>query len=179
MREDPELDNLFACLITQSQKVVRRSGCQRPATGNKLVVLGLSSLDPGDKSIQFHSHTILIQTSTTLPRGRPSIGWNVLLKKNLDKISFQARVMGVWTWIKEIRPKCSNLEEIIWWLPSLHGNSLDPKASILRQIWQLPSLNGHNSDPRVPIDLDSFCMVRALPGLGDGHLGEIVAKVHF
>ena len=37
-----------------------------PATGNKLVVLLLSSLDPGARSIQIHSHTILIRTITTV-----------------------------------------------------------------------------------------------------------------
>ena len=40
---------------------------------------------------------------------------------NLWKISFQARVMSVWTWIEEIRPEGSNLKEIVWRLPSLHG----------------------------------------------------------
>ena len=30
----------------------------------------------------------------------------------------------------EIRPKGSNLEEIVWWLPSLHGHSLGPRGPI-------------------------------------------------
>ena len=68
---------------------------------------------------------------------------------NFWKISFQARVIHVWTWIEEIWPEGSNLEEIVW---------------------QLPSLRGHSSGPRGPIDLNfSFSMARPLPGLGDGH----------
>ena len=56
------------------------------------------------------------------------------------KISFQARVVRVWTWIEEIRPEGSNLEEMVWQLPFLHGHS-----------------SGHWG----PIDLDSFSRASA------------------
>ena len=68
---------------------------------------------------------------------------------NFWKISFQTRVMGVWTWIKEIRPEGSNLKEMVWRLPFLHG---------------------HSSSPWGPIDLDSFSRASAYQALGAGLL---------
>ena len=57
--------------------------------------------------------------------------------------------MRIWTWIEEIRPEGSNLKEIVWRLPSLHG---------------------HSSGPRGPIDLDSFSRASAYQALGAGYL---------
>ena len=68
---------------------------------------------------------------------------------NFWKISFQARVMRVWTWIEEIRPEGSNLKEMVW---------------------KLPFLNGHSSGPWGPIDLDSFSRASAYQALGAGLL---------
>ena len=68
---------------------------------------------------------------------------------NFWKISFQTRVMRVWTWIKEIRPEGSNLKEMVW---------------------KLPFLNGHSSGPWGPIDLDSFSRASAYQALGAGLL---------
>ena len=68
---------------------------------------------------------------------------------NFWKVSFQARVMSVWTWIEKIRPKGSNLKEIVWQLLSLHGRS---------------------SGPRGPIDLDSFSRASTYQALGAGLL---------
>ena len=64
---------------------------------------------------------------------------------NFWKISFQARVMRVWTWIEEIWPEGSNLKEMVW---------------------KLQFLNGHSSGPWGPIDLDSFSRASAYQGLG-------------
>ena len=35
----------------------------------------------------------------------------------------QTRFMRIWTWIEEIQPEGSNLKEMVWQLPSLHGHS--------------------------------------------------------
>ena len=67
---------------------------------------------------------------------------------NFWKISFQARVTSIWTWIEEIRPEGSNLKENVWRLPSLHG---------------------HRSGRRGPIDLDSFSRASA-----KGHTKHLV-----
>ena len=68
---------------------------------------------------------------------------------NFWKISFQTRVMRVWTWIEEIRPEGSKLKEMVW---------------------KLPFLNGHSSGPWGPIDLDSFSRASAYQALGAGLL---------
>ena len=57
--------------------------------------------------------------------------------------------MTVWTWIEEIRPEGSNLEEIVW---------------------RLPFFNGHSSGPWGSIDLDSFSRASAYQALGAGLL---------
>ena len=68
---------------------------------------------------------------------------------NFWKISFQARVIRVWTWIEEIWPEGSNLKEMVW---------------------KLPFLNSHSSGPWGPIDLDSFSRASAYQALGAGLL---------
>ena len=68
---------------------------------------------------------------------------------NFWEISFQARVVRVWTWIEEIQPEGSNLKVIVWRLPSLHG---------------------HSSGPRGPIDLDSFSSASAHQALNTAFL---------